>query len=156
MEVIRGNKTLSGTWGELWINGEKIFEFSKIEMKVTANREDVQLGIDVDSKITGLGIYYLTYDADGLKGEGSYTVKKVYTRAKEILENWKKGMDVRAEVIAKLADPDAVGGQIERWACDNVWHNEIPVVNWEKGGIIEEEVSIGFTPSDLQNLDAVA
>ena len=41
------------------------FEFSKIEMKVTANREDVQLGIDVDSKITGL------------KGEGSYTVKKV-------------------------------------------------------------------------------
>lgn len=47
MEVIRGNKTLSGTWGELWINGEKIFEFSKIEMKVTANREDVQLGIDV-------------------------------------------------------------------------------------------------------------
>ena len=59
MEVIRGNKTLSGTWGELWINGEKIFEFSKIEMKVTANREDVQLGIDVDSKITGL------------KGEGS-------------------------------------------------------------------------------------
>ena len=54
MEVIRGNKTLSGTWGELWINGEKIFEFSKIEMKVTDNREDVQLGIDVDSNITVL------------------------------------------------------------------------------------------------------
>ena len=63
-ESIRGNKTLSGTWGELWIDGEKIFEFSKIELKVTANREEVQIGIDVDSKITGL------------KGEGSYTVKK--------------------------------------------------------------------------------
>ena len=50
-ESIRGNKTLSGTWGELWIDGEKIFEFSKIELKVTANREDVQIGIDVDSKI---------------------------------------------------------------------------------------------------------
>ena len=49
-ESIRGNKTLSGTWGELWIDGEKIFEFSKIELKVTANREDVQIGIDVDSK----------------------------------------------------------------------------------------------------------
>lgn len=65
-ESIRGNKTLSGTWGELWIDGEKIFEFSKIELKVTANREDVQIGIDVDSKITGL------------KGEGSYTVKGLY------------------------------------------------------------------------------
>lgn len=143
-DAIRGNKTLSGTWGELWINGEKIFEFSKIEMKVTANREDVQLGIDVDSKITGL------------KGEGSYVVKKVYTRAKEILDSWKKGKDIRAEVIAKLQDPDAVGGKVERWSCDNVWHSEIPVVNWEKGGIIEEEVSIGFTPSDLQCLDAIA
>ena len=141
---IRGNKTLSGTWGELWIDGEKIFEFSKIEMKVTANREDVQIGLDVDSKITGL------------KGEGSYTVKKVYTRAKAIVEKWQKGQDVRCSLIAKLQDPDAEGSQVERWACDNVWHNDLPVINWEKGGIIEEEVTIGFTPSDLQNLDAVA
>lgn len=139
----RGNKTLSGTWGELWIDGEKIFEFSKIELKVTVNREEVQLGIDVDSKMTGL------------KGEGSYVVRKVYTRARSALEKLSKGIDVRSEIVAKLEDPDAVGGQIERWACDNVWHNEIPVINWEKGGIIEEEVSIGFTPSDLQNLDAV-
>lgn len=144
MSGIRGNKTLSGTWGELWIDGEKIFEFSKIELKVTVNREDVQLGIDVDSKMTGL------------KGEGSYVVKKVYTRAKSALEKLAKGIDVRSEIIAKLEDPDAVGGQIERWSCDNVWLNEIPVVNWEKGGIIEEENTLGFTPSDLQNLDAVA
>ena len=27
------------TSGEIWINGEKIFEISKIEMKVTANRK---------------------------------------------------------------------------------------------------------------------
>jgi hypothetical protein len=29
------------------------------------------------------------------------------------------------------------------------------VVNWEKGGIIEEEMTIGFTPGDLKNLDAI-
>lgn len=144
MEGIRGNKVLTGTWGELWINGEKIFEFSKISFKVTANRETVQIGIDEDSKIVGL------------KGEGSYTVKKVYTRAKEVLESWQKGKDVRASIIAKLEDPDASGGQIERWSCENVWHNELPVVNWEKGAIVEEEVTIGFTPTDLKNLDAIA
>ncbi len=142
-EIIRGNRTLTGSWGELWIDGEKVFEMSKIELKVTPNREDVQIGIDVDSKITGL------------KGEGSYTVKKVYTRTKAILESWAKGKDVRCQFIAKLKDPDAVNGQIERWSADNVWHNELPVVNWEKGGIIEEEISIGFTPSDLTNLDEI-
>lgn len=26
-ESIRGNKTLSGTWGELWIDGEKSLNF---------------------------------------------------------------------------------------------------------------------------------
>lgn len=144
MGKIKGNKTLSGTWGELWVDGERIAEFSKVSLKVTANREDVQIDLDVDSKMTGL------------KGEGSYTVKKVFTRAKGILENWKKGMDVRADIIAALKDPDAVDGQVERWSCGNVWHNELPVVNWEKGGIIEEEMTIGFTPSDMQNLDAVA
>ena len=143
MLEIQGNRTLSGAWGELWIDGEKIMEMSKISLKVTANREDVQLGLSVDSKITGL------------KGEGSYTVKKVYTRAKAILEKWKKGQDVCCQIIAKLGDPDAVNGQIERWSVDNVWHNEIPVVNWEKGGIVEEEVTIGFPPTDMQNLDEI-
>lgn len=33
MEVIRGNKTLSGTWGELWINGEKILNSPKLKGK---------------------------------------------------------------------------------------------------------------------------
>ena len=60
--TIRGNRILSGTYAEVWVDGEKIFEVSKIELKVTANREDVQIGLDVDSKITGL------------KGEGSYVV----------------------------------------------------------------------------------
>ena len=60
------------------------------------------------------------------------------------------------EEYAKLKDPDAVNGQTERWSANNVWHTELPVVNWEKGGIVEEETSIGFTPSDLQNLDQIA
>ena len=143
-ESIRGNKTLSGTWGELWIDGEKIFELSKIEVKVSANREGVQLDIDVDSKMTGI------------KGEFTLTIKKAYTRYNKVLESWKKGKDVRCQIIAKLKDPDAVNGQTERWSANNVWHTELPVVNWEKGGIVEEETSIGFTPSDLQNLDQIA
>ena len=54
MADVRGNQTLTGAWGELWIGGEKVFELKKIEAKITANRSDVQLGIDVDSKVTGL------------------------------------------------------------------------------------------------------
>ncbi len=141
---VKGYQTLSGTWGELWVDGEKILEMSKVEAKVTANREDVQLGLDVDSKMTGL------------KGELSLTVKKVYSRYATVFENWKKGIDQRCQLITKLADPDAVGGQQERYSIDNAWFNELPLVNMEKGGIIEDEISGGFTPTDMINLDRIS
>lgn len=139
-----GNKTLTGTHGEVWVDGEKIWEFSKIEVKVTANREDVQLGLDVDSKITGL------------KGEFTLTLKKVYTRYNAVFENWKKGLDQRSQIITKLADPDAIGEQQERYSIDNCWFNELPLVAMEKGAAINEEVSGGFTPTDMVNLDKIA
>lgn len=141
---IRGSQTLSGTWGEVWIDGDKVLEVSKCEMKTTANREDVQIDIDVDSKITGL------------KGEFTLTTKKVYSRFADVFENWKKGIDQRVQIISNLKDPDAVRGQMERYSAENCWFNEIPNVNWEKGGIIEEEISGGFTPTDMINLDRIS
>ncbi len=137
------NKTLSGTWGEVWVDGEKIWEVSKFEAKITANREDVQLGVDVDSKMTGL------------KGEFTLTVKKVYSRYTATLERMKQGIDPRCQIITKLADPDAVGKQQERYAINNCWFNDLPIVNFEKGAPIEDEVTGGFTPSDMVCLDKI-
>lgn len=143
MAKLRGNRTLSGTWAEVWIDGDLILELSKIEMKVSANREDVQIDMSVDSKITGL------------KGEFTLGVKKVYSRYAKILEDYNKGIDSRVQIIAKLADPDTVGGQQERYSTDNCWFNELPLVSYEKGAIIEEEISGGFTPADMVNLDSI-
>lgn len=143
MADIRGNKTLAGTWGEVWIDGEKVFELASITAKISANREDVQLGLDVDSKITGL------------KGEGAVKVKKVFSRFNSVAANWRKGKDVRSQIIAKLGDPDAVGEQIERYSIDNAWFNELPLINYEKGAAIEDEYPFGFTPSDMVALDEI-
>lgn len=143
MEKIRGNQVLAGTWAEMWVDGQPILEFKKIEAKMSANREDVQLGIDVDSKMTGL------------KGEISVTIGKVYSSYNSVMKNYTKGNDVRSQVIAKIADPDAVNGQQERWSFDNVWWNDIPLFIAEKGALIEEELTGGFTPSDAVCLDEI-
>lgn len=140
---IRGNKVLSGTWGEIWVDGVPIIEFKKIEAKVSTNREDVQIGIDVDSKMTGI------------KGEITITINKTYSNYNDVMKNYVQGKDVRSQVIAKLADPDAVGAQQERWSFDNVWWNDIPLFVAEKGALIEEELTGGFTPSDAVNLDTI-
>ena len=114
---------------KLWIDGIAILEFKKVEAKVSTNREDIQVGIDMDSKLTSL------------KGEINVTVNKVYSSYNEVMKNYTSGKDVRSQVIAKLKDPDSPNAQMERWSLDNVWWNDIPLFIAEKGALIEEELT---------------
>lgn len=142
MNEIRGNRVLSGTWGEVWYNGFKILELSKISTKVTANREDVQMGLDVDSKVTGV------------KGEGTLALNKVFTRFEDVRQEILRGHDPRGVIMAKLKDPDATGGQTERYQIGNVAFSEFGF-EWEKGAVVKQEVPFSFTPSDMINLDDI-
>ena len=135
-ENIKGNRTITGAYGELWLDNEKVLELKSVEAKITAERKDVQLGISVDSKITGL------------KGEGTIKVFKVYTRGKKILENWVKGKDVRSRIVTSIKDPDSL-------SIDNVWLNSIELSKFERGEIVEEEIPFGFTPSDVRYENAI-
>ena len=100
--------------------------------------------MDIDSKLTGL------------KGEGTYRVKKVFSMGKkEILEAWKKGEDPRCTFMSKIEDPDTPGKQVERVSIDNVWLNELILQQFETGQPLTEEYSFGFTPSDSNFLDVI-
>lgn len=143
MSDIAGNRHLSGTWAEVWWNGFKIAELNKITTKVTVNREEVQTGMDVDTKITGV------------KGEGTLSLLHTYTRFEDVRTAILKGLDPRGTIIAKLKDPDATGGQTERWQIGNVALSEFGF-EWEKGAVAKREVPFVFTPSDMINLDMIA
>lgn len=142
MNEIRGNRVLSGTWGEVWYNGFKISELSKISVKITPNREDVQMGLDIDSKVTGV------------KGEGTLAFNKVFTRFEDVRQEILRGHDPRGIIISKLKDPDATGGQTERYQIGNVALSEFGF-EWEKGAVVKQEVPFGFTPSDMILLDEI-
>lgn len=142
-QIIRGNQTISGAYGTLWLNNEKVMELKSVEVKVTAERTDIQLGLSIDSKITGL------------KGEGSITVDKVYTRGKKLLEDWLKGKDTRSRIVTSIQDPDAVGKGEERVSIDNVWFNAIDLAKFTRGEVVEEELPFGFTPEDVKYENAI-
>lgn len=142
MNEIQGNRHLSGTYAELWFNGFKIMEMTKISTKITINREEVQTGFDVDTKITGA------------KGEGTVTVTKTYTRFEDVRTQIMAGKDPRGTIIAKLKDPDAHNAQTERWQIGNVALSEFGF-EWEKGKVVSQEIPFSFTPRDMINLDAV-
>lgn len=143
MPNVRGNRRLTGTYAEVWWGGIKVAEASKISVKLSINREDVQIGQDIDSKMVSQ------------KGEFSMTLKRIYSMYDDMLAEFQAGRDPRTQVITKLADPDTKGAQQERYSIDNVWVNEVPVVNYEQGGLVEDELTGGFTPSDLIPLDRI-
>ena len=143
MQELKGYKTLSGTWAEIWYNGFKIAEATKIAAKVTVNREDVQIGMNVDTKITGQ------------KGEGTLTLVKAFTRFEDVRRDISKGKDPRGTIITKLKDPDATGGQTERYQIGNVAFSEFGL-EWEKGAVVKQEYPFAFTPSDMVLLDEIS
>lgn len=142
MDKIRGNRVLSGTWAEVWYNGIKLLEVNKINIKVTVNREDVQVGIDVDTKTTGI------------KGEGTMALIKAFTRFEDVRQEIARGRDPRGTIITKLKDPDATGAQTERYQIGNIALSEFGF-EYEKGAVVKQEVPFSFTPTDMINLDAV-
>ena len=49
--------------------------------------------------------------------------------------------------MARLEDPD--NGGYETIQLDNCWYNDVSLMNFENGKIVEEEFSGGFTDYDL-------
>ena len=140
----RGRRRWNGSHGRVWWDGEMLFEIAKFEAKVTADREDVLIGNSKDSKITSL------------TGEGSFTIKSVINRnINRYLEEWKNGHDPRATLVGLIDDPDAVEGQKERSIIDNVWFNELMLMAFEKGQVVEKEFTFGFTPEDASFVETV-
>lgn len=143
MAALQANRTLSGSFAEVWVDGARIAELDELTVTVKLQREKVQLGMDVDSKITGYS------------GEGTMSLKQVYTRFYEVLTEARKGLDKRCTITSALKDPDAVDGAEERYSISNVAFTELPFINYKIGQVNAQKLPFSFRPSDLQCLDRI-
>lgn len=131
--VDSAKRVMSGTFGELWWDGELIAECYKFTAKYTQSKETVNLARQMmeDSKVMGS------------KGTGSMGFYKVYSRFQAFADGVLTGKDLRGTLVSKLDDPDAYGS--ERVAIYNVSLDEVPLVNWERKTIQKDEVPFTFT-----------
>jgi len=146
MGKLDARNQINGSYGSLYWDGELLLDIETFEAKVTPNREDVMMAgsLDVDSKLISL------------KGEGSFKIKKVYTRGiNKMLEQWKKGIDPRSQLIGKLKDPDSPKKQSERVVINNVAFGEIVLMQFELSKKLEREFPFTFTPSDVEFPDTI-
>lgn len=135
-------RVMSGTWGEVWLDGDYVSECYGMQAKVSANKTDINIcrQMATDKKTTSISC------------TGSLKLHKVNSRmALAIGNKIKAGQDPRFTIISKLDDPDAYGA--ERVVLRNVSFDDLTLADWEvaKNGTVEAP----FTFTDYEFLDSV-
>ena len=144
MASISASRVLSGSFAEIWVDGMRIAEASGIQLTVKLLRSDVQIGMDVDSKLVGW------------RGEGQRRLRQVFSRFFDVAEQAAEGRDLRVTITTALKDPDSAWGEEERYSVDNVALDSLPLVNYLTGKVNEQVIPFRFCPGDLKQLSAIA
>ena len=135
-------RVISGTWGEVWLDGDFVGECYGLQAKSSFNKDDVKLcgPMTTDKKIRSIS------------NTGSLKLHKVSSRmALAIGDMIRNGRDVRFTIISKLSDPDAYG--TERVVLKNVSFDDLTLADWEADALGSTECPFTFT--DYEYLDTV-
>ncbi|WP_274363713.1 phage tail tube protein [Paenibacillus thermotolerans] len=139
----KGNEIINGTYGRVWVNGELWAEVDAFEAKVTVNYEDVHFANEGGTHKKAIG----------WTGEGTMTIKKIYSRVqRSMAAAVRSGIYPRVEIVGKVADPDTRG--TERVALHDVTINEFNLLKFEKRTLGSEEIPFAF--SDYEMIDTIS
>ena len=135
-------RIMSGTWGELWLDGELVAECYKFQAKDAYTRESV----------TQCGTLRQGKKLTQIEGTGTVGLRKVRSlMAQKIGTITAAGNDPRFTLISKVDDPDAYGA--ERIAFYGVAFDDMTWADWEAG--VMGNVECPFTYEGCEPLTLV-
>lgn len=134
------SRVMSGTWGELWFDGELLAEVKAFQAKAVRNTTDINL----------VGEIWTDKKTISITGNMSLTLHKVNSfLIKKLGDAFLEGKDPRYTIIGKLDDPDAFGS--ERIAFHNTSLDELTLMDWQAatvGEVTTPGTFRGFTVLD--------
>ena len=135
-------RAISGTWGELWLDGNKVGECYGFSAKYAVNKEDIQM----------CGVMHVGKKIKNYTGTGSLKLWKTNSRMAALLaDNLRNGRDPKFTIVSKLDDKDAYGA--ERVTVFGVSFDELILADWEAGVVAKTEHP--FTFEDFKYLDLI-
>ena len=134
-------RVISGTHGEVWLDGEKIAECTACQLKVAKNKETINL----------CGQFMTDAKVMSATGTGSLTMYKVDSGFIQKQQDLQQGVDRRFTVVSKLADPDSYGA--ERVAAYNVSFDDLTLSDWTSAQV--GTITTPFTFTRWELLDAI-
>lgn len=134
----QAKRVINGTYGAVWINGEKLYDLDTFELKVTINYEEVSFPEDPATHRK-----FISWN-----GEGALVVKKIFSRGSSLLAKAvKTGKMPDITITTKLADPDAYG--TERASVSEVTFDGFLLSKIEQKALLTEELNFGFADFDI-------
>lgn len=140
-DILNAAEVRSGTWGQLWLDGDQVAEAYGCQIKVNKTKEDVvRCRTLINGKkmtavaITGtVRIYNATSRLIQLEGEAL-----------------KQGIDLRHTIISNLDDPDNPSNQ--RIAVKGVSFDDLTLADWQAAQL--GQIEAPFTAEDFDILDS--
>ena len=138
VEVLDVSRVRSGTWGEIWLDGELVAECYGFQAKLNKTKEDVARcrTLMAGKKMTGLS--------------GTGTVR-IYNATSRLIKAegaaLKAGKDLRHNIITNLDDPDNPSNQ--RIAVKGVSFDDLTLADWEAAKLGTIEAPFTFEDYDL-------
>ncbi len=134
-------RVISGTYGEVWVDGEKVAECTACQAKIQKDKTTINL----------CGQFMTDAKAVSANGTGSLTLHKVDSGFIMRQQGLQEGVDVRCTIISKLRDPDSYGA--ERVALYNVSFDDLTLADWQAAAV--GSVTAPFTFSRYEMLDTI-
>ena len=140
-KAIAAKRVRSGTFGQLWLNGEQVAEAYGCQIKINKNKE----------KIPRCGAFMEGHKLMSANITGSIRIYNATSRLIELqAEDLKAGRDSIFTIISKLDDPDATSTQ--RMQVTGISFDDLTLADWEAA--TTGKIEAPFTAEDFTILES--
>jgi hypothetical protein len=138
MDSMNAQQVMSGTEGEVWIDGDYMAQATAFKAVANLIKQEV-------NQVKKRGKQYKT---TGWEGKGSIKMNHVSSyMIDKMAQNIKDGHQTVCTIVAKMSDPDAIGA--ERVVIRDATFDSLTLMDWEAQKLTDESYDFTFTDFDL-------
>jgi len=135
---MKAQQVMSGTNGEVWIDGDYMAQITEFKANVTLKKQAVNIVKQMADE----------FKVVGWEGKGSLKMNHVSSyMVTKMAANIKAGKQTVCTLISKLSDPDSIG--TERVVIKDATFDSLTLADWTAKKIGDESYNFTFTDFDI-------
>lgn len=138
MDNFTASQVMSGTQGEVWIDGQYMAEVTGFKAEIKLLKEEV-------NQVKRM---FKQYKVVGCEGTGNVKLNHVSSFFIQLMaDNIKNARQTVCTIVVKLDDPDAIGA--ERISITDATFDKLTLMDWEAKKLTSDDYDFTFTDFDI-------